>query len=113
MIVFAGWQKGGYGRLIDLEHDAHYSSRYAHLQSLANGIRSGMKVVKGQIIGFVGRTGLSTGPHLHFEIRQNNEYVDPLKFDAPANVLLEPALLKLFESRKQLFMTQLAATPLT
>ncbi|HEY1267063.1 MAG TPA: peptidoglycan DD-metalloendopeptidase family protein [Candidatus Binatia bacterium] len=113
MIVFAGWQKGGYGRLIDVEHDSHYSSRYAHLQSFANGIRSGMKVLKGQVIGFVGKTGLSTGPHLHFEIRQDNEYVDPLKFDAPAEVLLEPALLKLFESRKQLFLTQLAATPLT
>lgn len=112
-IAFAGWQKGGYGRLIDVEHDSHYSSRYAHLQSFANGIRNGMKVVKGQIIGFVGKTGLSTGPHLHFEIRQDNEYVDPLKFDAPAEVLLEPALLKLFESRKQLFLTQLAATPLT
>jgi murein DD-endopeptidase MepM/ murein hydrolase activator NlpD len=112
-ITFAGWQKGGYGRLIDVEHDPHYSSRYAHLQRFANGIRNGVKVLKGQVIGFVGKTGLSTGPHLHFEIRQDNEYVDPLKFDAPAEFLLEPALLKLFESRKQLFTTQLAATPLT
>ncbi len=112
-IVFAGWQKGGYGRLIDVEHDASYSSRYAHLQRFANGIRNGVKVLKGQIIGFVGKTGLSTGPHLHFEIRQDNEYVDPLKFDPPAEYLIEPALRRVFESRKQLFSTQLAATPLT
>jgi murein DD-endopeptidase MepM/ murein hydrolase activator NlpD len=112
-ILFAGWRKGGYGRLIEVAHDANYSSRYAHLQRLANGIRNGVRVVKGQIIGFVGSSGLSTGPHLHFEINQNNEYVNPLNFDPPAENKIEPALLKIFETRKQLFLTQLAATPLS
>jgi murein DD-endopeptidase MepM/ murein hydrolase activator NlpD len=112
-ILFAGWKKGGYGRLIEVEHDGNYSSRYAHLQRLANGIRSGVKVLKGQIIGFVGSTGLSTGPHLHFEVNHNNEYLDPLNFDPPAEYRIEPALLRVFESRKQLFFTQLAATPLS
>lgn len=112
-ILFAGWRKGGYGRSVEVEHEANYSSRYAHLQRLANGIRNGVKVLKGQIIGFVGSTGLSTGPHLHFEINQNNEYIDPLNFDPPAEYRIEPALLKVFETRKQLFFTQLAATPLS
>ena len=112
-IAFAGWQKGGYGRLIEVAHDGSYSSRYAHLQRLANGIRNGVRVLKGQLIGFVGSSGLSTGPHLHFEINQNNQYIDPLNFDPPAEAIVEPALLRLFETRKQLFLTQLAATPLS
>ena len=112
-ISFAGWQKGGYGRLIEVAHDGSYSSRYAHLQRVANGIRNGVKVLKGQVIGFVGSSGLSTGPHLHFEINQSNQYLDPLNFDPPAEARIEPALLKLFESRKQLFLAQLAATKLS
>jgi murein DD-endopeptidase MepM/ murein hydrolase activator NlpD len=112
-ISFAGWQKGGYGRLIEVAHDGSYSSRYAHLQRLANGVRNGVKVLKGQIIGFVGSSGLSTGPHLHFEINQNNQYIDPLNFDPPAEAIIEPALLRVFETRKQLFLTQLAAMPLS
>jgi murein DD-endopeptidase MepM/ murein hydrolase activator NlpD len=110
-IVFAGWRKGGYGRLIEIEHDPTYSSRYAHLQSVAKGIRNGAAVHKGQIVGYVGSTGLSTGPHLHFEIYQDHAYVDPLNFESPAEDQIEPALLKVFETRKQLFTTELAATP--
>jgi murein DD-endopeptidase MepM/ murein hydrolase activator NlpD len=110
-ILFAGWRKGGYGRLIEIEHDPTYSSRYAHLQSVAKGIRNGSTVQKGQVIGYVGSSGLSTGPHLHFEIYQNNAYVDPLNFESPAEDQIEPALLKVFENRKQLFTVELAATP--
>jgi murein DD-endopeptidase MepM/ murein hydrolase activator NlpD len=110
-IVFAGWRKGGYGRLIEIEHDPAYSSRYAHLQSVAKGIRNGAAVHKGQIVGYVGSTGLSTGPHLHFEIYQDHKYVDPLNFESPAEDQIESALLKVFENRKQLFTAELAATP--
>jgi murein DD-endopeptidase MepM/ murein hydrolase activator NlpD len=110
-ILFAGWRRGGYGRMIEVEHEAPYSSRYAHLQRVAKGIRYGAAVQKGQIIGYVGSSGLSTGPHLHFEIYQDNEYVDPLNFESPAEDQIEPALLKVFENRKQLFTVELAATP--
>jgi murein DD-endopeptidase MepM/ murein hydrolase activator NlpD len=110
-ILFAGWRRGGYGRLIELEHDTPYASRYAHLQRVAKGIRSGAAVRKGQIIGYVGSSGLSTGPHLHFEIYKNSEYVDPLNFESPAEDQIEPVLLKVFETRKQLFTSELAATP--
>jgi murein DD-endopeptidase MepM/ murein hydrolase activator NlpD len=110
-ILFAGWRKGGYGRLIEVEHDSDYSSRYAHLQRVAKGIRNGAPVKKGQIIGYVGSTGRSTGSHLHFEIYQNREYIDPLNFESPAEHQIEPALIKVFENRKQLFTVELAATP--
>ncbi len=110
-ILFAGWRKGGYGRMIELTHDATYSSRYAHLQRVATGIRNGATVQKGQVIGYVGSTGLSTGAHLHFELYQNHEYIDPLNFESPAKDQIEPALARVFETRKQLFLAELAATP--
>jgi len=110
-ILFAGWRKGGYGRTIEVEHDSEYSSRYAHLQKVATGVRSGSMVKKGQVIGYVGRSGLTTGSHLHFEIYQKHEYIDPLNFESPAEHQIEPALLKVFENRKQLFTAELAATP--
>ena len=112
-VLFAGLRRGGYGRLIEVEHDPVYSSRYAHLQKLAVGIRNGAAVKKGQVIGFVGSTGLTTGPHLHFEIYRDHQYVDPLTFESPAEDQIEPALLRVFETRKKLFLTELAATPLS
>ena len=112
-ILYAGWRKGGYGRMIEIEHDPVYSSRYAHLQKVTLGIRNGATVQKGQVIGYVGSSGLSTGAHLHFEIYKNREYVDPLSFEFPAEDQVEPALLRAFENRKQLFLAELAATPVS
>ena len=110
-ILYAGWRKGGYGRMIEIQHDSIYASRYAHLQGLAPGIRSGMSVQKGQIIGYVGSTGRSTGAHLHFELYKDQEYVDPLNFEFPPEDRIEPALRRVFDNAKQLFLTELAATP--
>ncbi|MEK6601155.1 MAG: M23 family metallopeptidase, partial [Candidatus Binatota bacterium] len=96
---------------IEIQHDSIYASRYAHLQGLAPGIRSGMSVQKGQIIGYVGSTGRSTGAHLHFEIYKDQEYVDPLNFEFPPEDRIEPTLRRVFDNAKQLFLTELAATP--
>ncbi|HWP58691.1 MAG TPA: peptidoglycan DD-metalloendopeptidase family protein [Candidatus Acidoferrales bacterium] len=112
-IQFAGWKKGGYGRLIEIEHDSTYTSRYAHLQSFAKGIVKGATVRKGQVIGYVGSSGLTTGPHLHFELYKNQSYVDPLKVDLPAEDEIEPSLQRLFESRKRFFLTQMDVPPNT
>lgn len=81
-VTFAGW-KGGYGRLVEISHAQRYKSRYGHLRSFGKGIRSGQRVVQGQIVGYVGSTGLSTGPHLHFELLQNGSWVNPLKIIPP------------------------------
>ena len=110
-IRYAGWRKGGYGRMLEIEHDSVYSSRYAHLQRVAPGIRNGTRVQKGQVVGYVGSSGLSTGAHLHFELYQDHEYLDLLNFESPAEDQIEPALLRVFENRKQLFLAELAATP--
>ena len=110
-ILYAGWRKGGYGRMIEIQHDSVYTTRYAHLQGLARGIGRGLSVQKGQIIGYVGSTGRSTGAHLHFELYRDQEYVDPLNFEYPAEDRIEPRLRRVFDNAKQLFLTELAATP--
>ncbi|MFZ9406508.1 MAG: M23 family metallopeptidase [Burkholderiaceae bacterium] len=69
---------GGYGNLIILEHAGGYTTYYAHLSAYANGLEVGSLVRRGDEIGAVGSTGRSTGPHLHFELRRNNVYIDPL-----------------------------------
>jgi murein DD-endopeptidase MepM/ murein hydrolase activator NlpD len=72
----AGWG-GGYGNVIDIAHRQGYSSRYAHLHGFASGIRAGTRVRQGDVIGYVGSTGLSTAPHLHYEFHANGRPVDP------------------------------------
>lgn len=72
----AGWA-GGYGNLVELSHRRGYSTRYAHLQRFATGIRPGTRVKQGDIIGYVGSTGMSTAPHLHYEFHVEGRPVDP------------------------------------
>jgi len=110
-ISFAGWKNGAYGRMIEVRHGSIFSSRYAHLRRLARGIRRGVAVKKGQIIGYVGSSGRSTGPHLHYELYKNNRYLNPLKVKLPAENRIEPALRKLFEDSKLLLLAELATTP--
>lgn len=73
--------RGGYGNFIELSHKGGISSRYAHMHEYADGIELGSVVQAGDLIGYVGTTGLSTGPHLHFEIRMRGEPTDPLSFE--------------------------------
>ncbi len=73
---------GGYGKYVVIRHNSEYSTGYAHMNSFARGIRPGTRVKQGQVIGYVGSTGRSTGPHLHFEIIKNGKKVDPLKVKA-------------------------------
>jgi murein DD-endopeptidase MepM/ murein hydrolase activator NlpD len=76
VIARAGWA-GGYGNLVEIRHQRGYGSRYGHMRGFAPGIRPGVRVRQGQLIGFVGTTGLSTGPHLHYEFHMDGRPVDP------------------------------------
>jgi murein DD-endopeptidase MepM/ murein hydrolase activator NlpD len=76
-VIYAGWL-GGYGNLVVIDHGGGVSTAYAHQSSIAVG--SGQSVAQGQVIGYVGSTGHSTGPHLHFEVRVNGQAVDPLGY---------------------------------
>jgi murein DD-endopeptidase MepM/ murein hydrolase activator NlpD len=112
VIMQAGWN-GTYGKTIDLEHDTRLMSRYAHLNNFADGITHGSLVKKGQVIGYVGTTGRTTGPHLHFELYKDQQYIDPLSVDFPAEDTLEPALLRIFNSQKRIYLVELSAAPQT
>ena len=76
VVARAGWS-GGYGNVVQLRHMRGYGSRYAHLLRFADGIRAGTRVHQGDLIGYVGSTGLSTGPHLHYEFHSDGRAVDP------------------------------------
>ena len=75
--------KGGNGRYIRIRHANGYQTTYSHMSAFGRGIEPGTKVRQGQVIGFLGNTGYSTGPHLHFEILVNNRFVDPLSIQVP------------------------------
>jgi murein DD-endopeptidase MepM/ murein hydrolase activator NlpD len=99
-VVEKAGRTSGYGNLIVLKHTNGYETAYAHQSSFAKGIAPGVRVRQGQIIGYVGSTGLSTGPHLHFEIRVNKSAVDPLRVRLPRGRVLEGDLLASFENER-------------
>ena len=81
-VILAG-RKGGYGNTVVIQHGRSYRTLYAHMQGFAKGVRNGSSVKQGQIIGYIGTTGLSTGPHLHYEFQVNGTHVDPLSQKLP------------------------------
>ncbi len=89
VVVAAGYQRGG-GNYVKIKHNATYSSTYMHLSRMARGIRRGARVQQGQRIGYVGSTGLSTGPHLDFRIYKKGKPIDPLKVISPPVNTLKP-----------------------
>jgi len=96
VVVTAGWESG-YGKYVKLRHTNGYETAYGHMSAFARGIQPGTRVRQGQIIGYVGSTGLSTGPHLHYEILVNNRFVDPLKIKLPRGRVLDGPTLANFE----------------
>ncbi len=81
-VLLAG-RKGGYGNTVVIQHGNRYRTLYAHMQGFAKGVRNGASVKQGQIIGYIGTTGLSTGPHLHYEFQVDGVHVDPLGLKLP------------------------------
>ena len=77
-VIFKG-RKGGYGRTVIIKHGNRYTTLYAHMSKYANGIKTGARVRQGQTIGYVGKSGLATGPHLHYEFRVDGRHRDPLR----------------------------------
>ena len=82
VVSFVGKQ-GGYGNVVMVDHQGHFTTVYGHLSRFAGGIRKGQRLVQGQLIGYVGMTGLASGPHLHYEFRMNGIQRDPLKVALP------------------------------
>ncbi|MFH1803860.1 MAG: peptidoglycan DD-metalloendopeptidase family protein [Pseudomonadota bacterium] len=94
-------RNGGYGNYIRLRHTDSYDTAYAHMKGFAKGLRQGARVKQGDVIGYVGTTGASTGPHLHFEILQNNRQVNPINIKMPSGKTLTGKELKSFQAEAE------------
>ena len=99
MVKKAGWCGGG-GNCIKIKHNSTYETIYAHMSRFARGIKAGVRVKQGQTIGYVGSTGKSTGPHLHYEVIINGKKVNSQKLKLPSGKILKGNERKLFETNK-------------
>ena len=95
----AGWE-GGYGKYVRLKHNNGYETAYGHMSAYAKGMEPGKRVRQGQVIGFVGSTGMSTGAHVHYEILVNGRFVDPMRIKLPRGRSLEGSLMASFEKER-------------
>ena len=95
----AGWCGGG-GNCVKIKHNSTYQTIYAHMSKFARGIKTGVRVKQGQTIGYVGSTGKSTGPHLHYEVIVNGKKVNSQKLKLPSGKILKGKERKIFESKK-------------
>ncbi|HHJ80311.1 MAG TPA: peptidase M23 [Candidatus Tenderia electrophaga] len=105
-IVHRG-KKGGYGNTVIIQHGSTYSTLYAHMSNYARGIRSGSRVKQGQTIGYVGSSGLATGPHLHYEFRVNGSVRNPLTVKLPAAQPLPKKFMADFKAQANQLMASL------
>jgi murein DD-endopeptidase MepM/ murein hydrolase activator NlpD len=103
--------KGGYGKYVRLRHANGYQTAYGHMTAFARGLNVGSRVRQGQVIGFVGSTGLSTGAHVHYEILVNDRFVDPMRIKLPRGRVLDGTSLALFEKTREQLDSVMARVP--
>jgi murein DD-endopeptidase MepM/ murein hydrolase activator NlpD len=102
-----GWE-GGYGKYVRLKHNNGYETAYGHMSAFAKGMEVGKRVRQGQVIGFVGSTGMSTGAHVHYEILVNGRFVDPMRIKLPRGRSLEGPIMASFEKERDRLDAQMA-----
>ena len=110
VVTQAGWS-GGYGNLVEVRHRNGITTRYGHLRGFASGIRTGTRVAQGEVIGYVGSTGLSSGPHLHYEFRVNGVARDSRGMDLGPGDPLPSSLRSAFQSEQARLIEQLTGLP--
>jgi murein DD-endopeptidase MepM/ murein hydrolase activator NlpD len=99
-VVEVAGLEGGYGKYVKLKHNNGYETAYGHMSAFAKGLEVGKRVRQGQLIGFVGSTGQSTGPHVHYEILVNGRFVDPMRIKLPRGRSLDGPLMAGFEKER-------------
>ena len=112
-VVEVAGRNGAYGKYVRIRHNGQYKTAYAHLSRFGRGIRSGKRVNQGQIVGYVGSTGRSTGPHLHYEVLAGKRQVNPLSIKLPTGTKLRGKQLAAFETTKNKVARQRAEIPLS
>jgi murein DD-endopeptidase MepM/ murein hydrolase activator NlpD len=100
--------EGGYGKYVRIKHNNGYETAYGHMSAFAKGLEPGKRVRQGQIIGFVGSTGMSTGPHVHYEILVNGRFVDPMRIKLPRGRSLDGAVMAAFEKERDRLDAQMS-----
>ena len=98
-IIRSRWCGGG-GNCVKIKHNSTYSTLYAHMSKFGRGVKEGVRVKQGQIIGYVGSTGMSTGPHLHYEVIVNGKKINSQKLKLPSGKILKGETRTLFEIEK-------------
>lgn len=106
-VVKKGYQKRGGGNYISIKHNGTYSTTYMHLKGYAKGMAIGKHVRQGDLIGYVGKTGLATGPHLDFRFYRNGKAIDPLKVESPPSLPIDTAYQQQFDSVVEVFQEKL------
>ena len=109
-VIYRGWA-GGFGNLVKVRHDGGYISYYAHLSRFAKGLKVGQRVSQKQVVGYVGKTGLATGPHVCFRIAKDGRYVDPARLRTPSVAPVAAELRPLFHASRDILLAELAAGP--
>lgn len=104
-------KKGGYGRTVIVEHAGKYTTLYAHMSKYSKRAKPGTRVKQGQVIGYVGSSGLASGPHLHYEFRVRGKHRDPLRVKLPKSLSLPKSEIANFRKTATPLLTQLAAIP--
>ena len=105
-VIFRG-RKGGYGKTVIIQHGNQYTTLYGHMSSYKRSVKSGSRVKQGQVIGYVGKTGLATGPHLHYEFRVNGVHRNPLTIKIPAASPINKQYKADFEQKSKPLLAQL------
>jgi murein DD-endopeptidase MepM/ murein hydrolase activator NlpD len=107
-VVEVAGPEGGYGKYVKLKHNNGYETAYGHMSAFAKGLEPGKRVRQGQVIGFVGSTGQSTGPHVHYEILVNGRFVDPMRIKLPRGRSLDGPLIASFEKERDRLDTMMS-----
>jgi murein DD-endopeptidase MepM/ murein hydrolase activator NlpD len=105
-VIFRG-RKGGYGKTVVLQHGGNITTLYAHMSNFRRGVTSGSRVKQGQVIGYVGKTGITTGPHLHYEFRLNGIHRNPLTIKLPNAKPLSAKYMDVFKTQSRQLLAQL------
>lgn len=103
-VIEKGWDSKGGGNYLKIKHNSTYTTTYMHLNGFAKNIKKGSKVKQGDLIGYVGSTGLSTGPHLDFRLCKNGKYINPLTFESPSAESVSSENILAFEEKKREYM---------
>jgi murein DD-endopeptidase MepM/ murein hydrolase activator NlpD len=106
-------RQGGYGNYIRIKHANGFATAYGHLSRYADSLKPGLQVKQGQVIGYVGSTGFSTGPHCHYEILVNNKFVNPMTIQVPRGLQLTGRMLAEFQKERGRIDTLMQMDPVT